>query len=170
MQCVRNLEFNLVGGAVAAGGGRRGTVATRGTRWVATAGAAGETAGLLELGDLDGLTDSLKVDSDDAGGGDSVGGGWDSVGGGGSTVGGGDTTVAATVTAAESAGSAGGGFFLEEDLADLFEEGGVYVLALGGLVAGGDGAVAAAAAAGGETATEAATVAASVAASETSAS
>lgn len=61
------MGVNLVGGAVAAGGGRGGSVAAGGAGGVATAGAAGETTGLFELSDLDGLTDSLKVDADNAG-------------------------------------------------------------------------------------------------------
>lgn len=52
--------------------------------------------------------------------------------------------MAAAVSATNRSGRR---FFLQEDLPDLFQELGVDVLALGGLVAGGDGLVAAAAAA-----------------------
>lgn len=51
------------------------------------------------------------------------------------------------MAAAESARAAGRSFFFKEDLADLFEELRVYILALGCLEAGGDGAVSTAAAA-----------------------
>lgn len=47
---------------------------------------------------------------------------------------------------AEAAAASGWGFLLKEDLADLLEELGVDVLSLGGLEAGGDGAVTTAAA------------------------
>lgn len=54
-------EISLEGGAVATGGrARGGTIRGRGARRVA----AGRMTGLLELGDLDGLNDTLEVDAD----------------------------------------------------------------------------------------------------------
>lgn len=135
---------NLIGGAVAAG-------------WDSGCGVStGWAAGLFELSDLDGLTDSIKDDAYDAGAGDAVAGGRRSVRGRGSAVGGWGSTAA--VAATESARAAWWGFFFKEDGADLFKELRVDILAFGGLVSRRDGLVAAAAAqATAEAAAEAAT-------------